>query len=200
MEEVKKYDEEQLNELISKSPYYKATANDVDWVSKVKMQGAIQKWVDHSISVTVNLPAHVDEDMVDKVLTTAWESGCNGITIYRDGSRSGVLVSESSKKEDDNTFAETCAPVRPKKIDASVLRFKNQDEEWIAVVGLIDERPYEIFTGLADNFVLPDFVHRGWVIREKNRNERARYDFEFLDKDGYVVTIRGLSRTFSPEF
>ena len=200
LEEVKKYDEEQLNELISKSPYYKATSNDVDWVSKVKMQGAIQKWVDHSISVTVNLPAHVDEDMVDKVLTTAWESGCKGITIYRDGSRSGVLVSESSKKEDDNTFAETCAPVRPKKIDASVLRFKNQDEEWIAVVGLIDERPYEIFTGLADNFVLPDFVHRGWVIREKNRNERARYDFEFLDKDGYVVTIRGLSRTFSPEF
>lgn len=200
LEEVKKYDEEQLNELISKSPYYKATSNDVDWVSKVKMQGAIQKWVDHSISVTVNLPSHVDENLVDKVLSTAWESGCKGITIYRDGSRSGVLVSESSSKENNSTFGETCAPVRPKKIDASVLRFKNQDEEWIAVVGLIDERPYEIFTGLADNFVLPDFVHRGWVIREKNRDERARYDFEFLDKDGYVVTIRGLSRTFSPEF
>lgn len=195
------YTEEQLNEVIAKSPYYKATSNDVDWISKVKMQGAIQKWVDHSISVTVNVPENVDEALIDNVLRTAWESGCKGVTVYREGSRSGVLVAESKKKEESGPhFAETEAPVRPARIDASVLRFSNGAEKWIAVVGLLNDRPYEIFTGRADNFVLPEFVHRGWVIREKNRDERARYDFEFLDKDGYAVTIRGLSRTFSPEY
>ncbi|MPM23031.1 hypothetical protein SDC9_69493 [bioreactor metagenome] len=202
VDEVKyHYTEEQLNEVIEKSPYYKATSNDVDWISKVKMQGAIQKWVDHSISVTVNVPSHVDESLIDTVLRTAWESGCKGVTVYREGSRSGVLVADSKKKEEiGSEFTETSAPVRPVKLDASVLRFNNGSEKWIAVVGLLNDRPYEIFTGRADNFVLPEFVHRGWVIREKNRDERARYDFEFLDKDGYAVTIRGLSRTFNPEY
>jgi ribonucleoside-diphosphate reductase alpha chain len=196
-----KYTQEQLNELVEKSPYHKATSNDVDWVSKVKMQGAIQKWVDHSISVTVNVPEQVDESMIDMVYRTAWESGCKGVTVYRDGSRSGVLVSGNKveeKPEDD--FTETSAPVRPQRLDATVLRFNNGSEKWIAVVGILNNRPYEVFTGKADNFVLPEFVKNGWVIREKNKNERARYDFEFLDKDGYEVTIRGLSRTFSPEY
>ncbi|MGD9493929.1 MAG: adenosylcobalamin-dependent ribonucleoside-diphosphate reductase [Bacteroidales bacterium] len=202
VDEVKyHYSEEQLNDLIAKSPYHKATSNDVDWISKVKMQGAIQKWVDHSISVTVNVPEHVDESMIDMVLRTAWESGCKGVTVYREGSRSGVLVADNKKKEEIcSQFTETSAPARPVRLDASVLRFNNGAEKWIAVVGLLNDRPYEIFTGRADNFVLPEFVHRGWVIREKNRDERARYDFEFLDKDGYAVTIRGLSRTFSPEY
>lgn len=201
-EEVKyHYTEEQLNALIEKSPYYKATSNDVDWISKVKMQGAIQKWVDHSISVTVNLPESVDEALVDQVYRTAWESGCKGVTVYRDGSRSGVLISDSKKEEvHRDNFSETRAPERPVRLESTVLRFKNGMEKWIAVVGILDNRPYEIFTGKADNFVLPEFVNNGWVIREKNKNERARYDFEFLDKDGYEVTIRGLSRTFSPEY
>lgn len=195
------YTDNQINELVEKSPYYKATSNDVDWVSKVKMQGAIQKWVDHSISVTVNVPNQVEEDMIDQIYQTAWESGCKGITVYRDGSRSGVLVSNDDKAQSkDENFSETHAPVRPKKLEAEVLRFINEKEKWIAVVGLLNGRPYEIFTGKEGHFVLPDFVEKGWVIREKEKNQRARYDFEFLDKDGYEVLIKGLSRKFNPEY
>ncbi len=201
VDEVKNnYSEEQIQELITKSPYHKATSNDVDWVSKVKMQGAIQKWVDHSISVTVNVPNDVKEGLIDKVYRTAWESGCKGVTVYRDGSRSGVLVSNDSKKKKDDEFTETHAPVRPYKLESRVVRFNNGEEKWVAVVGILNGRPYEIFTGKADSFIVPEFINEGWVIREKKPNQRARYDFEFLDKDGYEVLIKGLSRTFDPKY
>jgi ribonucleoside-diphosphate reductase alpha chain len=200
---VKSYPDEQLKEVILKSPYYKATSNDIDWVSKVKMQGDIQKWVDHSISVTVNVPSDVTEELVSKIYQTAWESGCKGMTIYRDGSRSGVLVSaddKNKKKEDEPEFRENNAPPRPKKLEADVVRFQNNYEKWIAVVGKLNGRPYEIFTGKADDFFLPPWVESGWVIREKNKGEKARYDFQFEDKQGYKVTIEGLSRSFNKEF
>jgi len=199
-EKVRHFDEERLNTLIEKSPYHKATSNDIDWVSKVKMQGQIQKWVDHSISVTVNLPKDATEDLVSQVYQTAWESGCKGMTIYRDGSRSGVLVS-NEKKEDPSKFHETKAPVRPPKIEADVVRFQNDYEKWIAVIGLLDGKPYEVFTGKADGFYLPPWVQKGWVIRSKGADDdRARYDFQFQDKEGYKVTIEGLSRSFNKEF
>ena len=196
---VHKYTDEQLQEVIAKSPYNNATANCVNWVNKVKMQGAIQKWVDHSISVTVNIPKETSEEVVDKIYQTAWESGCKGMTIYRDGSRNGVLVSGSSKNK--NTFTETKAPKRPKKLEADIIRFQNDKEKWIAVVGLYEGRPYEIFSGKAASFVLPNSVEKGWVIRVKEEdNLPARYDFQFLDNDGYKVTIEGLSRMFKKEY
>lgn len=196
---VHKYTDEQLQEVIAKSPYNNATANCVNWVNKVKMQGAIQKWVDHSISVTVNIPKETSEEVVDKIYQTAWESGCKGMTIYRDGSRNGVLVSGSSKN--NNTFTETKAPKRPKKLEADIIRFQNDKEKWIAVVGLYEGRPYEIFSGKAASFVLPNSVEKGWVIRVKEEdNLPARYDFQFLDNDGYKVTIEGLSRMFKKEY
>lgn len=196
---VHKYTDEQLQDVIAKSPYNNATANCVNWVNKVKMQGAIQKWVDHSISVTVNIPKETSEEVVDKIYQTAWESGCKGMTIYRDGSRNGVLVSGSSKN--NNTFTETKAPKRPKKLEADIIRFQNDKEKWIAVVGLYEGRPYEIFSGKAASFVLPNSVEKGWVIRVKEEdNLPARYDFQFLDNDGYKVTIEGLSRMFKKEY
>ncbi|MCX7697214.1 MAG: adenosylcobalamin-dependent ribonucleoside-diphosphate reductase [Bacteroidales bacterium] len=199
VEKIKQnFSPELIKELIEKSPYHQATAADVDWVAKVKMQGVIQKWVDHSISVTINLPEHVSEELVDTLYRTAWESGCKGVTVYREGSRSGVLVSSSKKQED--AFIETKAPKRPKKLEAAVVRFLNENEEWIAVVGLLNNRPYEIFTGKADNFIIPTYVKNGWVIKEKKPGEKARYDFEYIDKDGYLITMRGLSRTFKPEY
>lgn len=198
-EEVKLYDEKKLQPLIANSPYNKATSNDIDWVSKVRMQGAIQKWVDHSISVTVNLPNDVSENLVGEVYKTAWESGCKGMTIYRDGSRSGVLVS-NDKKEDPTVFHETKAPVRPARIEADVVRFQNDYEKWIAVIGLLDGKPYEVFTGKAEGFYLPPWVQKGSVIRNKTGDEPARYDFQFEDKDGYKVTIEGLSRSFNKEY
>lgn len=195
---IHKYTDEQLQEVIAKSPYNNATANCVNWVNKVKMQGAIQKWVDHSISVTVNIPKETSEEVVDKIYQTAWESGCKGMTIYRDGSRNGVLVSGSNKN--NSTFTETKAPKRPKKLEADIIRFQNDKEKWIAVVGLYEGRPYEIFSGKADSFVLPNSVEKGWVIRVKEENLPARYDFQFLDNDGYKVTIEGLSRMFKKEY
>jgi ribonucleoside-diphosphate reductase alpha chain len=198
-EKVKEFDDDRLNTLIEKSPYYKASSNDIDWVSKVQMQGKIQKWVDHSISVTVNLPKEATEELVSKVYLTAWESGCKGMTIYRDGSRSGVLVS-NEKKEEETAFHETKAPPRPARLDADVVRFQNDYEKWIAVIGLLDGKPYEVFTGKADGFYLPPWVQKGWVLRNKEDNERARYDFQFLDKEGYKVTIEGLSRSFNKEY
>ena len=200
VDEVKMYDETQLEQIIKKSPYYKATSNDIDWVSKVRMQGAVQKWVDHSISVTVNVPKETTKELVSQIYQTAWEVGCKGITIYRDGSRSGVLVSNSDTKEDIYEFRETKAPPRPKKLEAEVVRFQNDYEKWIAVVGLLNNRPYEVFTGKADGFYLPPWVNKGWVIRNKEGNEKARYDFQFEDKEGYKVTIEGLSRSFNKEY
>jgi ribonucleoside-diphosphate reductase alpha chain len=198
--EVKGYNDKDLGVIIAQSPYHKATSNDIDWLNKVRMQGEIQKWVDHSISVTVNLPADATEGLVSQVYQSAWESGCKGMTIYRDGSRSGVLVSKTDKDKKDNEFHETQAPIRPKRLEADVIRFQNDYEKWIAVVGLLDGRPYEVFTGKADDFYLPPWVEKGAVIRFKKDSERARYDFQFLDKQGYKVTSEGLSRTFDKTF
>ena len=188
-----------LQKIIEKSPYYKATSADIDWVSKVRMQGAIQRWVDHSISVTVNIPKETTKETVKEIYETAWKSGCKGCTIYRDGSRHGVLVSNSEK--DEPLFGETRAPKRPKKLEAEIVRFKNNREDWIAVVGMYEGRPYEIFTGRASSFLLPASVEKGWVVRVKEPgDEHARYDFQFLDPDGYKITIEGLSRTFKQEY
>lgn len=203
LDEIKhKYTQEQLDELIAKSPYHKATANDIDWVQKVKMQGAVQKWVDHSISVTVNIPKETSEDIVSQIYQTAWESGCKGMTIYREGSRDGVLVSHSEGvKKETPLFIETKAPKRPKKLEADVIRFQNEKEKWIAIVGIIEGRPYEIFTGLAESFIIPDFVTRGFVIKAKDEEtDLTRYDFQFKDKDGYNITYEGLSRLFNKEY
>ncbi len=198
-EEVKLYNEEQLQPIIEKSPYHKATSNDIDWVQKVRMQGEIQKWVDHSISVTVNLPKEATEELVSKVYLTAWESGCKGMTIYRDGSRDGVLVGNDKPAKEESLFRETKAPPRPIKLEADIVRFQNDYEKWIAVIGLLDNKPYEIFTGKAEGFFLPPWVSKGWVIKSKD-NEKSRYDFQFLDKEGYKITFEGLSRSFNKEY
>lgn len=201
VDEVMGMKEDELNKIIKVSPYYKATSADIDWVNKVKMQGAIQKWVDHSISVTVNIPKETSKEVVSKIYLTAWESGCKGCTIYREGSRNGVLVSSKESKCNESHFGETRAPKRPKKLDAEIIRFKNEKEDWIAVVGMYEGRPYEIFTGKAESFVLPKWVEKGWVIRSKDSgDEHARYDFQFLDQDGYHVTMEGLSRMFKKEY
>ncbi len=202
VEEVKNYEDEKLQEIIAKSPYYKATANDIDWVSKVKMQGEMQKWVDHSISVTVNIPAETTEELVSQIYLTAWECGCKGMTIYRDGSRTGVLVSnkKEDKKNNDNEFVETHSPVRPKTLECDVVRFQNNYEKWIAFVGKINNKPYEIFLGKQDDFYLPPFVETAWITKNKDEEGKSRYDLQFKDKQGYKITIEGLSRSFSPEF
>lgn len=201
---VKKLPAEELDKIIATSPYFKGTANDVDWVQKVKMQGAIQKWVDHSISVTVNVPEDTSVDMVRQIYLTAWEEGCKGCTIYRDGSRSGVLISDkkdSSSEHLTSSFPETSSPKRPVILDAKVVRFMNNNEPWMAVIGLLHNRPYEIFTGAAvDIFKFPDYVTQGWVIKAKDDKGQSRYDFQFTDKDGYKITIEGLSRSFNKEF
>ncbi|MDP4814863.1 MAG: adenosylcobalamin-dependent ribonucleoside-diphosphate reductase [Saprospiraceae bacterium] len=204
VDKVKKLPAEELDKIIATSPYFKGTANDVDWVQKVKMQGAIQKWVDHSISVTVNVPEETSVDMVRQIYLTAWEEGCKGCTIYRDGSRSGVLISDkkdSSSEHPTSSFPETSSPKRPVILDAKVVRFMNNNEPWMAVIGLLHNRPYEIFTGAAvDIFKFPDYVTQGWVIKAKDDKGQSRYDFQFTDKDGYKITIEGLSRSFNKEF
>jgi ribonucleoside-diphosphate reductase alpha chain len=198
VEEVKKYDEEAVNKIVEKSPYYKATSNDVDWLSKVRMQGAIQKWVDHSISVTINLPADVKEELVGKLYITAWESGCKGVTVYRDGSRSGVLI--SNKKEEKENIHHSVK--RPEVLEADVVRFMNNDEKWIAFVGKLDGRPYEIFTGKEDDDVLPipKTIKKGFIIKARQNDGTKRYDFRYIDKHGYGNTFEGLSRMFDTEF
>ena len=211
VEEVLKYDDERLNEVIAKSPYYKATANDVDWVNKVKMQGSMQKWVDHSISVTVNVPKETTEELVSQIYMTAWESGCKGMTIYRDGSRDGVLIAKEEKKAEPkaqptdtdarpNDIRMSSAPQRPKELECDVVRFQNNYEKWIAFVGKLNNKPYEIFLGNADEIFLPPFVEKGKIIKEKTKGEASRYDFQYLDKGGYPVTIQGLSRMFNKEY
>lgn len=204
IEEVKKMDSDQIASIIAKSPYHKATSNDVDWVKKVEMQGRVQKHIDHSISVTVNLPNDVTEELVGKVYKTAWESGCKGVTVYRDGSRSGVLIATTEKKAENNnseiSFSDNHAPRRPEKLICEVLRFQNNLEEWIAFVGMLDGRPYEIFTGRRDGFMgIPNEVKAGYIIKVKN-DESSRYDFQYEDKYGYKVTVEGLSRSFDKEY
>ncbi len=199
--EVKSMNDEDLNKIIEKSPYYLSSSADIDWVSKVKMQGDIQKWVDHSISVTVNIPETATEELVSQIYQKAWESGCKGMTIYRDGSRSGVLVSNDKKGEaSKDDFIETKAPPRPRVIEADVIRFQNNYEKWLAVIGKINDKPYEVFTGKAEDFYLPPYVETGWVVKVKNKGERTRYDFQFEDKQGYRITVPALSRSFEQEF
>lgn len=203
---TKNYSQEEINELIAKSPYYKATSNDVDWLSKVKMQGAIQKWVDHSISVTINIPNDATEELVDKLYMTAWEEGCKGVTVYRDGSRSGVLISAEEKKEpkDMEVDYKLVFPTkRPQVLEADVVRFQNNKEKWIAFIGTIEGRPYEIFTGLADDedgILLPRWVEKGLIIKNKDEKGNSRYDFQYSNQRGYKTTIEGLSYRFNPEF
>ena len=203
----KHYTQEEIDDLIAKSPYYKATSNDVDWLMKVKMQGRIQKWVDHSISVTINLPNSVDEELVNRLYVEAWRSGCKGCTVYRDGSRAGVLIStkKDKKKEEEECH---CKPpqvveVRPKVLEADVVRFQNNKEKWVAFVGLLDGRPYEIFTGLQDDeegIVLPKSVTSGRIIKNYDEDGVKRYDFQFENKRGYKMTIEGLSEKFNKEY
>ncbi len=200
VDEIIKLPDSELQKIIQKSPYHKATANDVDWLQKVRMQGRIQKWVDHSISVTVNLPNTATVDLVNKLYIEAWESGCKGMTIYRDGSRTGVLVS-NDKKEDNSTFKVNHSPKRPRKLEAEIVRFMNNKEKWIAVVGLLDGKPYEVFTGLAeDTFMLPKQMKKVWVIKIKDNEGKSRYDLQYIDKYGFKVTHEGLSRSFNKEY
>ncbi len=198
------YSQEEINEIIAKSPYYKATSNDVDWLSKVEMQGSIQKWVDHSISVTINIPNEATEELVNQLYIKAWEVGCKGVTVYRDGSRSGVLISADEKKEEPEAAAPSVFPTkRPQILEAEVVRFQNNKEKWIAFVGLIEGRPYEIFTGLADDeegIAVPRWVNEGVIIKSKDENGKSRYDFQFKNLRGYKTTIEGLSHKFKPEF
>ena len=226
LDTTKRYTQEEIDELVAKSPYYKATANDVDWLMKVRMQGAIQKWVDHSISVTVNLPNDVDEALVNRLYVEAWRSGCKGCTIYRDGSRAGVMISVSKKDKkkeengekqeadttkDNNLEQKPDSPckhpevteVRPKVLECDVVRFQNNKDKWVAFVGLLDGYPYEIFTGLQDDeegIVLPKTVTKGKIIKQVNEDGTKRYDFQFENKRGYKTTVEGLSEKFNPEY
>lgn len=210
----KRYTQDEIDDLVARSPYHKATANDVDWLMKVRMQGAIQKWVDHSISVTVNLPNDVSEELVGKLYEEAWRSGCKGCTIYRDGSRSGVMISASKKDKKKSTAQKekvssdripvmAVTETRPKELDCDVVRFQNNKEKWVAFVGLLDGYPYEIFTGLQDDeegIALPKTVTKGRIIKQTNADGTKRYDFQFENKRGYKTTVEGLSEKFNPEY
>ena len=212
----KRYTQEEIDELVARSPYYKATANDVDWLMKVRMQGAIQKWVDHSISVTVNLPNNVDEALVNRLYVEAWRSGCKGCTIYRDGSRSGVMIAVSKKDKKKKSAAQPAndkvtalanvlavTETRPRELECDVVRFQNNREKWVAFVGLLDGYPYEIFTGLQDDeegIALPKTVTKGLIIKQVNADGTKRYDFQFENKRGYKTTVEGLSEKFNPEY
>ena len=216
----KRYTQDEIDALVAKSPYYKATANDVDWLMKVKMQGAIQQWVDHSISVTVNLPNDVDEALVNRLYVEAWRSGCKGCTIYRDGSRAGVMISVSKDDKKKGKHAEGAdvqevadnrlpckqpevTEIRPKELECDVVRFQNNKEKWVAFVGLLNGYPYEIFTGLQDDeegIVLPKNVTKGKIIKSTTAEGTHRYDFQFENKRGYKTTVEGLSEKFNPEY
>jgi len=218
LDTTKRYSQDEIDQLVARSPYYKATANDVDWLMKVRMQGAIQKWVDHSISVTVNLPNDVDEALVGRLYVEAWRSGCKGCTIYRDGSRAGVMISVTKKDKaaadtakDNNIESRAEAPckhpevteVRPRVLECDVVRFQNNKDKWVAFVGLLDGYPYEIFTGLQDDeegIMLPKSVTKGKIIKQVNDDGTKRYDFQFENKRGYKTTVEGLSEKFNPEY
>lgn len=204
---AKRYTNEEIDKMVAESPYYKATSNDVDWLQKVKMQGRIQKWVDHSISVTINLPSDVSEDLVNQLYIEAWKSGCKGCTVYRDGSRAGVLIANDSKKEEEDCGDCYERPQivmeRPRELAADVIKFQNNKEKWIAFIGLLDGRPYEIFTGLSDDdegLVLPKNINQGVIIKTMNDEGQRSYDFQFKNKRGYKTTIEGLNGKFNPEF
>ena len=201
----KNYTQEELDELLARSPYHKATANDVDWVEKVRMQGAIQKWVDHSISVTVNLPNDITEEVVNEIYITAWKSGCKGCTIYRDGSRSGVMIEVKKKDKPEMPYCKQpeVTETRPESLECDVVRFQNNKEKWVAFVGLLDGYPYEIFTGLQDDdegIVLPKSVTKGRIIKKACEDGSKRYDFQFENKRGYKTTVEGLSEKFNKEY
>jgi ribonucleoside-diphosphate reductase alpha chain len=204
----KKYKEEEIENMVKKSPYYKAASNDIDWLQKVTMQGRIQKWVDHSISVTINLPNDATEELVNQLYIQAWKSGCKGCTVYREGSRSGVLVSLTDKKKKQKGDPDCMEPpvimaTRPRELEADVVKFQNNHDKWIAFVGLLNGRPYEIFTGLADDeegIMLPKNVSKGSIIKSYDENETKHYDFQFKNKRGYKMTIEGLDGKFNPEF
>ena len=224
IDHTRRYTQDEIDDLVRRSPYYKATANDVDWLMKVRMQGAIQKWVDHSISVTVNLPNDVDEVLINRLYVEAWRSGCKGCTIYRDGSRAGVMISVSKKDKDkkaaekeevkDNNMEERkleevpckhpeVTEVRPQTLECDVVRFQNNKEKWVALVGLLDGYPYEIFTGLQDDeegILLPKSVTKGKIVKQVNPDGTKRYDFQFENKRGYKTTVEGLSEKFNPEY
>ena len=196
---------EEIDELVAKSPYYKATANDIDWMAKVRMQGAIQKWVDHSISVTINLPSDVSEELVNHLYVEAWKAGCKGCTVYRDGSRDNVLAAVTKKESKHSHYMASPEAIqkRPAELEADVVRFQNNKEKWIASIGLVDNKPYEIFTGLADDedgIFCPKSVNHGKIIKTLDENGNKRYDFQFINKRGYKTTIEGLSEKFNPEF
>jgi ribonucleoside-diphosphate reductase alpha chain len=196
----REYSQEELNELVITSPYFKATSNDVDWLAKVRMQGRIQKWVDHSISVTINLPADAKEELVGELFFEAWKSGCKGVTVYRDGSRSGVLISNDDKEKKKGSGFPT---KRPEKLEAEVVRFQNNKDKWIAFVGLLDSRPYEIFTGFSDDedgILLPRSITKGYIIKSREDEETSRYDFQYINSRGYKTTIEGLSHKFNPVY
>ena len=202
---AKKYTSAEIDDMIAHSPYYKATSNDVDWVQKVKMQGRIQRWVDHSISVTIHLPNDVSEDLVDQLYVEAWRSGCKGCTVYRDGSRAGVLISAEDKKKKGETkmAPPQIVSTRPQELDADVVKFQNNREKWIAFVGLLNGRPYEIFTGLADDeegIMLPKTVEKGSIIKSYDSDGRKHYDFQFKNKRGFKMTLEGLDSKFEPEY
>lgn len=197
------YTQQELDEIVARSPYYKATAADIDWVEKVRMQGRVQKWVDHSISVTINLPSDVTEDLVNRLYVEAWKAGCKGCTVYRDGSRSGVLISVEKKQKQPDSSKPQAVLVRPIELEADVVRFQNNKEKWIAFVGLKDGRPYEIFTGLADDddgIFCPKSVSHGKIIKAVDEKGTKRYDFQFVNKRGHKTTIEGLSDKFNPEY
>ncbi len=194
------YAQEELDEMVKKSPYYKATSNDVDWLAKVRMQGRVQKWVDHSISVTINLPADVSQELVGDLYFQAWKNGCKGVTVYRDGSRSGVLITNDSKEKKKGGAFPT---KRPEMLEADVVRFQNNKEKWIAFIGLMDNKPYEIFTGLSDDedgILLPRSITKGYILKSWDGEESSRYDFQYINKRGYKTTIEGLSHKFNPVF
>lgn len=197
------YTHEELQELVKKSPYYRATSEDVDWVSKVRLQGAVQKWVDHSISVTINLPNEATEELVGTLYMEAWKSGCKGVTVYREGSRAGVLLADGGGETTAGTAENPFSIQRPQVLVAEVVRFQNNKEKWIAFIGLVKDRPYEIFTGLADDedgILLPRWVNKGWIIKNRDHDGNSRYDFQYQNKSGYKTTIEGLSHKFNPEF
>ncbi len=202
---AKRYTPEEVDDMVAKSPYYKATSNDVDWLQKVRMQGRIQKWVDHSISVTINLPNDVSEDLVNQLYVEAWKCGCKGCTVYRDGSRSGVLIAADKNKKKETAVPEgpVIVSVRPRELEADVVKFQNKKEKWIAFVGLLNGRPYEIFTGLADDdegIILPKNVSKGSIIKSYDEDGKKHYDFQFKNKKGYKMTIEGLDGKFNPEY
>ncbi len=198
------YSEKDLEEIVKKSPYYKATSNDVNYLNKVKMQGAIQKWVDHSISVTINMPHDVTEELVGECYMEAWKAGCKGVTVYRDGSRSGVLISADDKQKEPEVVVNTPFPtIRPQVLEADVVRFQNKKDKWIAFIGRIDDRPYEIFTGFADDedgILIPRWVDEGLIIKNREADGSSRYDFQYKNTRGYKTTIEGLSQKFNPEY